>query len=152
MTITEFIEARLTEDEQVAAEAAHMPGRHWDYSGGGQPDRERDGILWDDDHANIVAYYDDHLACAIHSARHDPGRVQREAAAKRAIVTLHKIDTTYTDSRDDNDHPVKVPEVTCYWCGWASDIEGSGCATLRTLATIWRNHPDYDPSWAPNPT
>ena len=155
MTITEFIEARLAENESVAKEAALGPGRHWDYSDGGQG-RERDGILWDEDHANVIGWLDDHLACAIHAARHDPARIQREIEAKRAILALH--------------HPTRPhPELgftypaAANFCGydgpgdnWQAEQEPDHfpdalwpCWTIRYIAAIDRDHPDYDPSWAP---
>jgi hypothetical protein len=78
-----------------------------------------------------------------------PARVLREVEAKRAIVDLHQLETAYLESRDDDYRPIKIPEVQCYICGWVSDLEGWACQTLRALAAVYRDHPDYDPAWRP---
>lgn len=75
-------------------------------------------------------------------------RAVGEVKAKRAILALHQTETTYCESRDDDFRPIKIPEVQCFVCGWASDVEGSACETLRLLAAVYRTHADYDPAWS----
>jgi hypothetical protein len=59
----------------------------------------------------------------------EPARVLAEVAALRRIVELH--DT--------------IPEEEyCAWCD-----ERKPCQTLRLLATIWADHPDYREEWRP---
>jgi hypothetical protein len=86
-----------------------------------------------------------------HIARHDPGRVLREVAAKRAIVGLHRIEVRkaeitpfdpYTGERRLDQY-----EVTCEICGWSSDDPTSACATLRAIAAVYSHHPDYREEW-----
>lgn len=87
--------------------------------------------------------YPDRLATCMHDARHSPARVLREVAAKRAILAEHRID------------PELLPGV-CYRCryGVPAHWEPAAwpCPTLRALAAVWRDHPDYDPSWSPDET
>jgi hypothetical protein len=64
---------------------------------------------------------------ARHIARHDPARVLADVKAKRAIVGLG----------------------ICLAC----DVEGQPCdhadETLRHLASVYADHPDYDATWEP---
>jgi hypothetical protein len=72
----------------------------------------------------------------------DPARLLREVEAKRKILTEHKLRTEYEVTRPDNPY-----DVFCEVCGWAADVKGSACPTLRALAAIYEDHPDYDPAW-----
>lgn len=56
-----------------------------------------------------------------HVIRHDPARVLRELAAKRAILSEHIVGGW---------HPVP-------------------CLTLRALASVYSDHPDYRAEWKP---
>src|SRR5688572_20799212 len=71
MTLTEFLLARLTEDEAAARAAAGehgvYPGTWWGQEAGGEPS----GVSSED---------------GAHIARHDPARVLAECEAKRRIV------------------------------------------------------------------
>ena len=158
-----FLKARLDEDE-AAANAA--PGERW------QSFTEDDiagASVYDDQWLLLNPAHYDHdnplsnkpgatgpqyiqrarNELAAHIARHDPARVLREVAAKRAILELHKVETHYVESRDDDYRPIKVPDVECHVCGWASDVDGSGCETLRIVASVYRDHPDYRAEWKP---
>ena len=75
----------------------------------------------------------------------DPDRVLREVAAKRAILV---------------EHPIRsVRNATCQVC---TDVEGTSylsylgdehtkapppCPTLRALAAVYSDHPDYQKEW-----
>jgi hypothetical protein len=66
-------------------------------------------------------------------------RVLAEAAAKRAIIALHA--------------PVTAPHGTlpiCAECGdwWDGSPIDYPCDTLRALASVYADHPDYDAGWA----
>jgi hypothetical protein len=85
---------------------------------------------------------------------HDPKRDLREVAAKRAIVALHrinvaKVETAPFDPYTGEPNPDEY-ELTCETCGWSSDDPTSACATLRALAAVWSDHPDYRPEWRPD--
>lgn len=71
----------------------------------------------------------------------------REVGAKRRIIDEH--------SRDTRPHAT-YPEVVadqCISCGygdsWGAQEYGPTypCATLRFLAAVWADHPDYQPEW-----
>jgi hypothetical protein len=117
-----FLAARLDEDEAAAKAGAYLPGKDWDAAVHGSG-RERDGVLWDEDHANVIAWFDDELAAAQHAARHDPARVLREVEAKRKIL-----------ASECAPYPRHAPPMT---------------VTLRLLAAVYADHPDYDEIWRP---
>jgi pyrimidine deaminase RibD-like protein len=75
MTITEFLTARLDEDEAAARDVL-----------------ENGLVSWDE--ARQILYRAGWHAerAEAHIARHDPARVLADVAAKRAIVALHPCD------------------------------------------------------------
>jgi hypothetical protein len=99
MTITEFILARIAEDEREANVSLDL------YAEGGTTSKRR----WI--------------------------RVLAQCKAMRQIVDLHH-------------EYIGV-------CGHCVDIAGKHqreawpCETVRTLAAIWSDHPDYDDTWRP---
>jgi Family of unknown function (DUF6221) len=68
---------------------------------------------------------------AAHIARHDPARVLREVAAKRAILG-DCIELAGMDPYDVGDAGVRLAQ-----------------AALRQMGTAWSDHPDYRQEWAP---
>lgn len=118
MTITEFLLARIAEDEAVATRALVDDGRQvWQVQD------------WIELEAEVLA----------HTERHHPHRVLAEAAAKRQIVEEHAI------GKGDSSEG-------CYRCNWVDDWgwnQEGPCDTLRILASIFRDHPDYDTNWRP---
>ncbi len=70
---------------------------------------------------------------AAHITRHDPVRVLREVAAKRAIVADYE--NTDGDSPRDRERG-----------RWDRSH-----AAVRHLAAVYSHHPDYRPEWAPKP-
>lgn len=130
MTIVEFLEARLAEDE--AAASAGWPER-WQVEGNNVQSAEtglRGG--WEGLHTGVahlsmtVGKYQMEVANAEHIARHDPGRVLREVAAKRAILR-HCIDDGASD--------------------W-EEVGPVADSILEALARVYSDHPDFDPAWA----
>jgi hypothetical protein len=73
----------------------------------------------------------------------DPARVLADVEAKRRIVALHS-------NRYD------LGECAICAEGWMDLTSGEGshspllfpCPTLRALASVYRDAPDFDPSWA----
>lgn len=147
MTITEFILARVEEDEAAARRARSAVSYR---SGEWHADDADDEAPWLE---NGVYTYDVHHGSAFfatrlpqgastHIARHDPARVLAECESKRRIVGLHTV-----DHRDDRD--------ICAECGPEEDVRfqvdhydrGWPCPTLRALAAVWADHPDYQPAW-----
>ena len=136
MTITEFLLARISEDEAVALKASEQIGQRWCGGGGelrtlahGDPRATEPCWL---QVAKMGSEYGPHgrpaewetgwwprVDAFTHMARHDPARVLAECAAKRAIVEQAE----RTDSG---------------W--WESNY-------IAILAAVYADHPDYQPEW-----
>lgn len=138
MTITEFLLARIEEDEKVARAAIRSGDGTW--TAGEQFDvdgevYDRCAIFGDDLHIYDEGGHDEEQA--EHIARHDPARVLAESAAKRAIVELHRpIEQLWW--------PEQVPVEVCEMC----DEERWECETICALASVYASHPDYREEWA----
>ena len=137
MTLTDFLLARIDEDEAVALNALHpdakgIPGEwvteHYGSQYHDEPDRchiaeDRAGHYW-------TVAHEVSIPNAEHMARHDPARVLAECEVKRRIVDL---------ARE------------------ARETDGAGYATadaymrdvLRLLALPYAEHPDYRDEWKP---
>ena len=118
MTLTEFVAARLDEDEAIAREASPHDEGHWIHEGGdighvGNSPMNTAIDLWN-------------TPAGPHIARHDPARVLAEVAAKRAIVALY-------------DGPLLASD-DCWWEGLFD--------ALTFIAAVDADHPDFDPEWA----
>lgn len=122
MNVAEFLEARIAEDEALA-QGAHYDGQRW-YS-----------------EEEFVGRYPDCCDCgcevmmganrkieASHIANWDPSRVLAECTAKRAIMAEH----APVDPCDAHDAMYRT--ITC--------------ATLRAIAAVYKDHPDYQQEWA----
>jgi len=151
VTIVEFLTARLDEDEAVAREAAADS-----FGGPGEPKWkayrvDQEGMsIWSAD--TKLAAYEYEVPVTRHVSRFDPARVLADITAKRAIVAIHQ--------------PEQGPD-TWYWlqrrckgCGstwhkWLPDRPPTeigperGCPTLRALASVYADHPDYREEWKP---
>ena len=144
MTLTEFLLARIAEDEAAAVAAVTRsddPARdgvnEWVAVGGGTVV----GPAFDSlRHLSLPSRED---ATAQHIARHDPARVLAECEAKRRIVEIHRPHPFLLD--DDRGEAWE-----CEACG--GDVPASGavtCPTTRALATVYADHPDCDETWRP---
>jgi hypothetical protein len=136
-TITEFLLARIAEDEAVALPFRNELGdtTQWrcDEIGGAvrQVGTPAFGL------PDLLAKFDTHLEGA-HVARWDPARVLAECAAKRAIIGEHRESRYFTHqgcvvcrTGDGPLLPVEYP-----------------CPTVRALAAVYADHPDYQSDWA----
>ena len=138
--LTDFISARLDEDEAAAKAASwDRPGDAWRVWGV----RTDDAWVIDDDGQEgfvipRIGGGADTEGVARHVARHDPARALREVAAKRAIVAEHERDQS-TMSPDMGDDVLQARIVTL----------GRTGSVLRHLASAWSDHPDYRAEWAP---
>jgi hypothetical protein len=128
MTLTEFLAARLDED-QAAAEALKV--ERWVL--------DNEWVFGETSADVIASLNNDQLSTATgeHIARHDPARVLAEVDAKRRILELH------ADGHEcpTFDREIGGEPVTGYY--------GDDCPTLRRLALPHADHPDYDPEWQP---
>lgn len=137
MSIAEFILARIVEKEASAKSAYPSPWR-----AGGDPG----GYVWtgadDDPDDGPTVYvnggiYANQRRTAEHIARAaDPDRSVAECEVHRRIVELH--DGPHECSTYDHTGDVD----NCTWCLHAED-----CSTLRLLASLWADHPDFDARW-----
>lgn len=138
MTIVEFLEARLAEDEAIARACADA-----DHEGPELRVRivRGEGMYVFGPHevapSGRFGYEED--ARTRHFERHDPARALREIAAKRALIDKFKdadLGAPYTES----------PKVD-HWDDW----QVACYEVLSNIARIYCRHPDYRPEWALNP-
>ncbi|WP_277345176.1 DUF6221 family protein [Rhodococcoides fascians] len=139
----EFLKARLDEDEQVAMTAANgKPENYgrWDYGGGDYHAPGRGEVYAPDasgpDSTGFMDYH--YVTCdsegllpaveteqATHIVRHDPARVLREVAAKRRLIA-------------------DFADQSCLMCSSMSGGDVLSDNVLRTLASAYRDHPEYE--------
>ena len=141
VSIVEFLEARLTEDE-AAANAV------WPDRGGWAYDRDRFEVRTasGDPVASVARYRTEdgwtHTtileAEGEHIARHDAARVLREVAAKRAILEYHA--TTLHEAT-----PLRRQSMSDEQFARVLDAE----RTLGWLAAVYSDHPEYREEWRP---
>ncbi len=154
-SLTEFIEARLTSDENHARKDLHMVDRAsnggaWGYGlGYNLPYSElgEGGSI-----GRLTATYgrqladgepDQHNADAmlvarmVRSARGRAERMLREVEAKRRLLALH-------GQSDPDGHDSSGYRFSCSHCD-----QTAPCASLRLLALPFADHPDYLPEWSP---
>lgn len=119
MTLTEFLLARIAEDEAAARE---------------QTATTQSGIAleWERD----VDYGERYLTI-------DPARVLAECEAKRRIMEA-LIDAEAAVATYDTDDPNNPPS---YWQEWGNLHALRLAAEL--LALPYADHPDFDPGWKP---
>ncbi len=78
-------------------------------------------------------------AVAAHIARHDPGRALREVTAGRAILEWHRPEW---DDYADGDG-IERATRQCAECEPPGTPDNWPCRTVRALAAVWNDHPDY---------
>lgn len=131
-----FILARIAEDEEAARAATAGP---WLAATPSGPKRRKQqysvlGVesLRGQGEKGALAVFaglNQHRADdAEHAARHDPARMLAQCTALRAVVE------SYVEREEDSE-AVRDPD---YW-----DVP----IVLEHLASIWAEHPDYDPAW-----
>jgi len=124
MTIIEFLEARIAEDEKFARAASHQK-----VAGPFHGNWRHDSL-----HLSGMERED-----AVHIARNDPARVLAECAAKRAIIADHADMVEAFDSLGQLfPGGLMSAEVDAPW----------RTKTLYALAAVYADHPDYQQEWA----
>lgn len=114
MTVTEFLLARITEDEhQLAAN------------------------LRDADVIDTIPGTDPSYTAMVRQMQERPFR---ECEAKRRILDLH-------EENEQQRVPASRLGPELFTCAECQDF--LPCPTLRALAAVYADHPDYDPAWAP---
>jgi hypothetical protein len=120
MTLVEFLQARLAEDELTAL-AAVDDSPHWRAS--------YDYRDVKDEHGHYVVQADPRypsLEQAAHIARHSPARVLADVEAKRAVIA----DYLRLDAAGELLARGRVEDI------------------LRSLCSVFSEHPDYNTSWS----
>ena len=72
-----------------------------------------------------------------------PERLLAECEAKRRIVDMHSHSSPVAGAPRRLRADAVATEV-----GVTGEPETRPCDTLRALAAIWSDHPDYDPDWS----
>jgi hypothetical protein len=122
--LAEFLAARLNEDEAAAKAAGGDPWHGDTHSGLYHEDvRSQPGPFATGAYEVFTGGEEAHIL------RHDPARVLREVAAKRAILGAYESQR----AAQFND-PAVVDELR--------DV-------VQTLASVHSDHPDYRPEWKP---
>ena len=170
MNITEFLLARIAEDEAVARsltstawvegiERSGSPGRWRGIAAHIVSDAtavDSAGIIPDD--AEVLR---GSRQAVTHAARHDPARVLAECEAKRRILELHQAWPVLVETPPKFDPAVmdlttvsfRVPQRLA----WLTQQEyrerfGDEPPTgpmLAALAAVYADPPDYNPAWRP---
>lgn len=133
MDITEFLAARLDEDE---AYARHAFGDH----NNAQPDwyEIRSGAVNLAENEDELVTFDSGVSR--HIVRQDPARTLREVKAKRAILREHPFEP-YAD---------EPAEGFCGECQRGGTAGVWPCPTVRHTAAVYADQPDYQQQWTPH--
>ena len=132
--IAEFVNARLSEYEAMAREAASDDQAQWVAT-----DLEPAVYVADSNMPVAVGPWGGPMdkADADHIVRHDPFRVLREIeAGRRLLASLKRAQEDFDKTLPGDYH--RHGAVLAAWTQAA-----------RQRAAIWSDHPDYDPAWAP---
>lgn len=139
MTITDFLLARIAEDE-AAARAATFGLWEWV----GDPRKDEAFLLARDGDAVVSAYgmhTEGYIECSdadrAHITRNQPARVLAECAAKRAI--LGSLTSTAAAHAKETHLGQKL-----VLAGMDTGLR----LALQYLTLPYSEHPDYDPEWA----
>jgi hypothetical protein len=153
VTITEFLLARIAEDE-AAARTASIGSDRWHLGEFDEtvlwwPPSSPEKIAWNREHfgdeaaaeharwgGQTIASSGDKIAP--HIARHDPARVLAECEAKRRIVHQARMAIRLSDETADDGSPR------------AERIHGAATAweyALDAHASVYANHPDFRQEW-----
>lgn len=126
MTLTDFLLARIAEEERVATESLRSGRERYP----GEPDfvGTFNGLEFDRGWLQV-----------------GPGRVLAECAAKRAQVKMHApwLDDSVSDCQECGHGSVNREDDG----GDYFDPVEWPCPTIRHLAAVYAGHPDYDESW-----
>lgn len=142
--LTEFLHARIAEDEATARAA--FSGQA-DPENGWGAERSVAGGWTIVPHVGVIH----EEVQALHVARWDPARVLAEVAAKRAMLKLHEHIPSWDAAQaagDDGD-----PGFGCRTChSQDGEVQSCGwCPTILALAQVDAEHPDFDPAWRLRP-
>ena len=143
VTLTEFLLARIAEDEEAARACALTYPTPWEVVDRGHMAKvQADAPFFlsvvelDQDAEPNAEWLSDRIA---HVSRWDPARVLAECEAKLLIVREHPRHGWLPEGRDE-----------CAQCGCADDNAVDWpCLTLKALTLPYADHPDYREEWRP---
>jgi len=153
MTLSEFLEARIAEDEAAARACVYPPHdgykphpelSRWFYREDGEVEYVQTPEMLAHKYPErmYVTCDGEGLTPAVgeahgeHIARHDPARVLAECAAKRRIIELRYSWNLQAEQMTEPPFgPILQAQVN------------TADAILRTLAMPYAGHPDYDETW-----
>jgi hypothetical protein len=138
MTITEFLEARIAEDEALAQAAIEDDGGQ---DGGFEDAYDRLAGRCEGKLAFIPRFGD---AAARMIVWNTPRRVLAECEAKRTIIAEHGPSEVASLDRETWGKLF----VVCRVCVIGSRQVVAPCPTLRALAAVYTDHQDYRQEWA----
>ncbi|WP_238840678.1 DUF6221 family protein [Prescottella equi] len=128
--IVEFIEARITEDEQIAREASEgalakfadiRVSGVWEYNGG--------SVVGSDPTFAVRSGAEVTVQQVAHIALHDPARAARQASLfRKLLVEALPVDGPNFRAADHDAEDAKNPQ-------------------FQALATIWADHPEFQREW-----
>ena len=132
MTLTEFLTARLDEDEAVAVAAENAAGGDTGWPNGS-------ALAVDDNRAND-GYHDTCVAAS-------PARIMADVDAKRAILALHPTREYHRTNGARNLYALPV----IHYCA-CQDEDGlivgqEPCETKLALARVYLDRPDFEAFW-----
>jgi len=127
--LTEFLLARIAEDEAVAQEAT-----------------------WQSEHYSVFSYL--WAEDGRHVARHNPARVLAECEAKRRIVESYLAERSRRDIyQSAESRAVEDDGTDLMGQAQARRASAAGCRGLEiaveALSLPYADHPDYDEEWKP---
>jgi hypothetical protein len=133
--LVEFLRARVDEDDSAALGGkGDTPGR-WEE----KSDPATDIVLYDKSGKLTIGQHR-------HIARHDPARVLREVEAKRRIIERERWHPH--GGLECGGHPGSYLPHGDYGPGYCGRMDEEN-PTLRDLAIIYADHPDYREEWRP---
>ena len=132
MSILEFLEARISEDEHYANNARGLLGNPNPWS------------EW----RTLTKWYDAiSRADAMHIERQSPSRVMAECGAKRSIIAEHTpVDFSGIGMKSPNACSRCGADLNMHDWDWTED--SFPCQTLRAVAAVYADHPDYQQEWS----
>jgi Family of unknown function (DUF6221) len=146
MTLSEFLAARLDEDEATAEAVRQVSATDWRHEKAVTADGPVTAVtvpLRDD--LVLVTTWRDDAVLAPWIARWDPARVLREVDAKRKILARYGFACRQAEVTKLNAVRQHVGDAEHE--AW-SKIAGALERDVVDLAAVWSGHPDYDPAWA----
>lgn len=139
--VVAFLRDRLDEDEALAREACDRESGEWFMGDKWNVYQQKEVTPYEYSDTEELVVYGNMKAQSEHIARHHPARVLREVKAKRAIVALHAaMEIECSDVAGD-----PWAGTVCSACEGGEDWP---CTTLRHVAAVYADRPDYDPAWS----